>query len=69
MFSTAEKLACVERELHYRIKVYSRLIAKRKMSERQASREIAIMGAIVDDYRGTIDREEPEFDMSPKDNL
>jgi hypothetical protein len=61
LFSTNEKLACVERELRYRIRVYARLVAEGKMSDRQAGREIAVMGAIVEDYRALRDQEAPEL--------
>jgi len=63
LFSTTEKLACVERELRYRIRVYARLVAEQKMTERQAGREIAVMGAIVEDYRKVRDLEQPELDL------
>jgi hypothetical protein len=63
LWSATEKLACVERELRYRIKVYARLVAEGRMTERQAGREIAIMGAIVEDYRKLRDLEEPELGL------
>lgn len=63
MFSAADKLACVKRELQYRIRVYARLVAEKKLTERQAQREIAIMGAIVDDYAEVVKREAPELEL------
>lgn len=63
MFTTNDKLACAERELRYRIRVYSRLVAEGKMTERQAAREVAVMGAIVDDYRALRKQESPELDF------
>lgn len=63
MFTAADKLACVKRELGYRIRVYKRLVAEGKLSERQAQREIAIMGAIVDDYSEVVKREAPELEL------
>ena len=63
MFTATEKLACAKRELRYRIDVYKRLVADGKMSERQATREIAIMGAIVDDYSEVVKRESPELEL------
>jgi hypothetical protein len=46
-----DKLACVVRELGYRQHVYPRLIASKKLSQSQADRQIAVMEAIVEDYR------------------
>ena len=63
MWSATEKLACVKRELRYRIKVYTKLVAESRMTERQATREIAIMGSIVDDYSAARDKEIPELNL------
>jgi hypothetical protein len=62
-WSTAEKLACVERELRYRIRVYARLVAQGKLTDRQAGREIAIMRAVVSDYQNLRDAENPELPL------
>ena len=64
LFSVNEKLACVERELRYRIRVYARLVSEGRMTERQAGREIAILGAIVQDYRELKNKEEPSLDIA-----
>ena len=61
IFTTTEKIACAERELRYRIRVYARLVAEGKISERQAKLEIALMGAIVDDYCKLRDEEQPKL--------
>lgn len=55
-FTDDQKRAAVERELHYRRRVYPRLISEGKMSERLAQRQIAIFEAIAVDY------EENEWD-------
>ena len=53
----ADKLACVERELKYRNRVYERLVARGKMSEPQRQHEIRVMEAIRDDYRDLVETE------------
>lgn len=63
MWTATEKLNCVQRELKYRIRVYARLVAEGKLSERQASREIALMAAIVDDYTKVVARETPQLNL------
>lgn len=50
MFTAAEKLKCVQRELQLRRVVYARRVAEKKMSETSSKREIALMEAIVEDY-------------------
>lgn len=49
---TAEdKLACAERELKMRRKVYPRWIDDGRMTNEKAAHEIAVMEAIVVDYQ------------------
>lgn len=50
MFSDKDKLDCARRELAMRIKVYKNLVRVGKMTNTDAMREIALMGAIADDY-------------------
>lgn len=50
MFTAAEKLACAKRELRMRHKVYPSWVARGKMFQNIADREIAIMQEIVADY-------------------
>ena len=50
MFTAADKLACAKRELRMRLKVYPSWIARGKMFQNHADREIAIMKEIVSDY-------------------
>jgi hypothetical protein len=56
-FTDQEKLACVQRELALRKHVYPRLIANGKLKPAAADRELALMLAIVEDYRS---RAEPD---------
>ena len=42
-----DQIACVERELEMRPKVYLRLIAQRKMTAQRADHEIACMEAVL----------------------
>lgn len=46
-----ELLACCQRELAYRRRVYPRLIAKGSMTERKAVLELELMQACVDHFR------------------
>jgi hypothetical protein len=45
-----DKLACANRELAMRQRVYPDWIARRKMTREKADHEIAVMQAIADDY-------------------
>ena len=44
----AEQIACVERELGYRKRVYPRRIEARQMTRANADKEIARMTAVLD---------------------
>jgi hypothetical protein len=52
-FTAKDKRECAERELEWRRYCYPRWIAKgtTKMTQPKADREIAIMEAIVEDYK------------------
>ena len=63
MWTASEKLRCVQRELKYRISVYARLVAEKKLTERQAAREISIMAAIAEDYKDQVERYEAQLDI------
>lgn len=52
-----DKLHCAERELLYRRRVYERLVNNGKMTADTARREIALMEAIVQDYRARAEAE------------
>jgi hypothetical protein len=58
-----DKLACVERELKFRFRVYDRLVVRGKMTRAEQEREIELMSAIVEDYRTLTSADEPEFAM------
>jgi hypothetical protein len=60
MFSNKDKLDCARRELKYRIKVYANLVRLDKMTRQAATREIALMAAIADDYAKLV---EPQLDL------
>lgn len=51
IITAADKLACVEREIKMRQRVYPRWIEDGRMSAGKAAHEIACMEAIADDYR------------------
>ncbi|MBP8216023.1 MAG: hypothetical protein KAX54_00070, partial [Thauera sp.] len=50
-FTRAEKHACALRELNLRRRNYPRFIQIGRLTPGDADREIALMQAIVDDYR------------------
>ena len=56
-FTAADKLACVQRELRMRLKVYPRWIEIGKMKLDQAQWETDVMRAIVRDYEKTAENE------------
>jgi len=47
----AAKLACIEREIKMRERVYPRWVAAGKMSQEKADLELEVMRAIAEDYR------------------
>lgn len=54
MISRQQKLDCAKRELNMRFRVYRRFVARGMMSPEQATHEIAVMSAIVEDYERSI---------------
>lgn len=42
-----EQIACIEREINMRQRVYPKWVAAGKMSKQKADREIEIMGAVL----------------------
>jgi hypothetical protein len=50
IITDADKLACVQRELKLRQRVYPRFIEERRLSAGRAAHELAAMEAIVRDY-------------------
>lgn len=57
IITNADKLACAEREVKMRKRVYPRWIEAGKLSLGKAEHEIAAMEAIVADYRALADKD------------
>lgn len=57
IFTAAEKLEAVRRELAYRRRVYPRRIAAERMTQSLADRQIRIFEAIAADYQAAAERE------------
>jgi hypothetical protein len=51
MITAREKLACAERELRFRRRVYAKRVAAGLMSASQANYELNVMEHIAEDYR------------------
>lgn len=49
--TNADKLACVEREVKMRRRVYPNWVKAGKLGKGEADYQIAVMEAIADDYR------------------
>lgn len=62
-FTTDEKIRELDRELMQRHRVYRRLIDRGKMKNEAATRQIAILTAILNDYRDKA-KEGPLFDFA-----
>lgn len=60
-FTTEAKLACIERELSLRKRVYPRQIMTHRLTEKKAAYELAVMEAIAKDYREQQKRETLQF--------
>jgi hypothetical protein len=56
--SYGDQLACAEREVRFRERVYPRLVQQEKMTPIKAANEIAAMKAIVETLRPLAAREE-----------
>jgi hypothetical protein len=57
MITPEQKLACARRELGLREHVYPKRVKSRAMSQEKADFELAVMRAIVEDYRGQVEGE------------
>lgn len=57
IFTNAEKLKAVERELGYRRRVYAHRVANQKMTQSLADEQIAVFEAIEIDYRALARKE------------
>lgn len=56
LFTPADKLKAVTREIGQRKFVYPRRVADAKMKQADADREIAVMEAIAADYRHQVEK-------------
>jgi hypothetical protein len=56
-FTAAEKLDCLKRELTMRRHVFPRRVKQSSMSQAKANREIALIEAMIDDYRIAVEGE------------
>lgn len=57
MITNDEKLACIEREIRYRERVYPKRVAAGQMTQSFAAEQILLMQAIAEDYRRLIEKE------------
>ena len=57
IFTAAEKLRAVERELAYRRRVYARRVGTGKMTQAMADKQIALFEAIAEDYTAAAKKE------------
>jgi hypothetical protein len=57
IITATEKLACINRELAYRYRVFARRVDAGKMTQRQMDREIALMEEIAADYTALAEKE------------
>jgi hypothetical protein len=57
IITTADKLACAERELKMRKRVYPRWVEEGRMSLGKSEHEIAAMEAIAADYRAIAEKD------------
>jgi hypothetical protein len=62
-YSAVQKLACIERELRFRRRVYKHWIDSGKFTENAAKQEIEVMEAIAADYRAQIDAANLKLDF------
>jgi hypothetical protein len=57
MFSDEDKLACLQRELTMRRRLYPHRVRNGLMAQPEADREIALIEAIMADYRAKVQPE------------
>lgn len=62
-YNDRQKLAAIDREISFRVRVYEKKIAEGKMTRQDADYEIGIMKAIAADYRDRIPPPQPTKDM------
>lgn len=63
--SKAEMLACVDREVKYRRRVYERWVSMGKLSAKKATYEIAAMASV----RAAIEQHVPDDPPAPQKDL
>ncbi len=51
----AAQVACVEREIGFRVRVYARRVAEGKMAQAKADDELAAMRAVLATLKGIVD--------------
>ena len=56
-YTADDKLKCIEREVHMRLRVYPRWVEQGRITAEKAARETALMTAIAQDYRRLAERE------------
>lgn len=58
LFTTEEKIRCIEREVKLRQRLYPSRVANRRMTQKAAYREIETMKQILDDYETLLAKED-----------
>lgn len=66
--SNRDKLKCVQRELALRKSYYWKRVNKGQMREDQCVHEIAVMEAIVEDYKTLVGWDEPQLQERSDDS-
>lgn len=56
-WTNEQKLACVEREIALRRRVYPTRVANKRMTQQLADRQISMMEEIAEDYRRKVESE------------
>ena len=56
-FTNEDKHAAIEREIKYRMRVYSRLVVEGKMTKEKSDRELGVMSAILSDYHALVEKD------------
>lgn len=67
IITTADKLACAERELKMRLRVYPRWQEAGRISAGRAAHEIACMESIIADYKNVVKKDQRYAKMTGND--
>lgn len=62
-FSATDKRKCIQRELAMRLRVYPGWVDAKRMEPLQAKREIALMEAILEDYKAQEKRDRGQEEL------